>query len=83
MKIYNRYVITVAVVLLVTALLFIIGGQASLDLYFSIFVIEALIITELYIHFSKKSRRALNTIGIMLFGSFAIVLCLQVLKAVL
>ena len=83
MKIYNRYVITVAVVLLVTTLLLIIAGQALLDLYFSIYVIEALIVTELYIYFSKKSRRALNIISILLFGSFAFVFCLQVLEAVL
>jgi hypothetical protein len=83
LKIYNRYVVTVAVTLLVTTLIFIIAGQASLDLYFSVYVIEALIVTELYIYFSKRSRRALNMIGVMLFGSFAIVLCLQVIKAVL
>ena len=83
MKIYNRYVVTVAVVLLVTTLLLIIAGQAKLDLYFSIYVIEALIVTELFIYFSKKSRRALNIIGIILFGSFAFVFCLQVLEAVL
>jgi hypothetical protein len=83
LKIYNRYVITVAVALLVTTLLLIIAGQALLDLYFSIYVIEALIVTELFIYFSKKSRRALNIISILLFGSFAFVFCLQVLKAVL
>ena len=83
MKIYNRYVVTVAVVLLVTTLLLIIAGQAKLDLYFSIYVIEALIVTELFIYFSKKSRRALNIIGIILFGSFAFIFCLQVLEAVL
>jgi hypothetical protein len=83
MRIYNRYIITVAAALLVTTLLLIIAGQASLDLYFSIYVIEALIVTELYIYFSRKSRRALNIIGITLFGSSAIVLCLQVLKVIL
>ena len=83
MRIYNRYIITVAIVLLSTTVLLIALGQTSLDIYYSIYVIEALIVTELFVCFNKKSRQALNIVGIMLFGGFGIVLCLQVLKALL
>ena len=83
MTIYNRYFFTVAIVLLSTTVILIAAGQTSLDIFYSIYVIEALIVTELFVNFNKKSRRALNIIGVMLFGGFGIVLCLQVLKALL
>ena len=83
MTIYNRYFITVAIVLLSTTVILIAAGQTSLDIFYSFYVIEALIVTELFVNFNKKSRRALNIIGVMLFGGFGIVLCLQVLKALL
>lgn len=83
MKIYNRYFITVAIVLLSTTVILISAGQTSLDIFYSLYVIEALIVTELFVYFNKKSRRVLNIVGVLLFGGFGIVLCLQVLKALL
>ena len=83
MKIYNRYFISVAIVLLSTTVILIAAGQTSLDVFYSLYVVEALIVTELFVYFNKKSRRALNIVGVMLFGGFGIVLCLQVLKALL
>jgi len=82
-KIYNRYFITVAIVLLSTTVILISAGQTSLDIFYSLYVIEALIVTELFVYFNKKSRRVLNIVGVLLFGGFGIVLCLQVLKALL
>jgi hypothetical protein len=83
LKIYNQYFINVAIVLLATTVILIAAGQTSLDIYYSLYVIEALIITELFVYFSRKTRRALNIIGIMLFGGFGIVLCIQVFKALM
>ena len=83
MKIYSRYIITVAVVLLATTVLLVAAGQTSLDIYYSLYVIEALVVTELFVYFNKKSRRVLNIVGIMLFGGFGIVLCIQVLKTLM
>jgi len=83
LKIYNRYFITVATVLLSTTAILIAAGQTSLDIFYSLYVIEALIVTELFVYFNKKSRRVLNMVGVLLFGGFGIVLCLQVLKALL
>lgn len=83
MKIYNRYFVILAIVLLATTVILVATGQTSLDIFYSLYVIEALIVTELFVYFNKKSRRVLNVVGIMLFGGFCIVLCLQVLKALL
>jgi hypothetical protein len=83
LKIYNRYFVILAIVLLTTAVILVAMGQTSLDIFYILYVIEALIVTELFVYFNKKSRRVLNVIGVMLFGGFCIVLVLQVLKALL
>lgn len=80
MKIYNRYILTVALIILLTTVILIATGQNSLDIYFTAYVIEALIITELYAYFNNKARRGLTTVSTILFGGFLIALCLQVLK---
>ena len=80
MRIYNRYIITIALLLLLTTVILIATGQNSLDVYYTIYIVEALIVTELYIHFNNKARRGLNYVSTMLFGGFIIVLCFQALK---
>jgi hypothetical protein len=80
MKIYNRYILTVALVLLLTTVILIAVGQISLDIYYTVYVIEALIITELYVYFNSKARRGLTLVSTMLFGGFLIALCFQVFK---
>ena len=80
MKIYNGYILTVAILLLLTTVIMIATGQNSLDIFFTVYVIEALIITELYVYFNDKARRGLNMVSAVLFGGFAFALCLQVLK---
>lgn len=80
MKIYNRYALTVAALLLLTTVILIATGLNSLDIYYSTYVIEALIVTELYVYFNKKSRRGLNFVSVILFGGFAIIMCFQIFK---
>ena len=80
MKLYNRYILTVALLMLLTTVILIAAGQNSLDIYYTAYIIEALIITELYVHFNNKARRSLNMVSTMLFGGFVIALGLQVFK---
>ncbi len=80
MKIYNRYILTVAACLLLTAVLLIATGQQALDIYFTAFVIEALVITELFVYLDSNARRGLIYVSTVLFGGFLIVLYLQVVR---
>jgi len=80
MRLYNHYVLTVALLLLLTTVILIATGQNSLDIYYTIYVIEALIITELYVYFNNKARRGLTLVSTVLFGGFIIAFGLQVLK---
>jgi len=80
MRMYNRYVLTIALTLLLTTVILIATGQNSLDIYYTIYVIEAFIVTELYAYFNNKARRGLTLVSTMLFGGFVIVLFFQALK---
>ena len=80
MRLYNRYFLTVAILLLLTAVILIATGQKALDVYYTIFVIEALVITELFVYFNNKARRGLALVSIVLFGGFMIAFSVQVLN---
>lgn len=80
MKIYNRYIIVTALLLLLTTVILIATGQNSLSTYFTAYVIEALVITELYVYFNAKARRGLTSVSIILFCGFLFVVCLNVIN---
>jgi len=79
-KIYNNYILIVAVLLLLTTVILVAMGQNSLDIYYTVYVIEALIVTELYVYFNAKARRGLTMVSTILFGGFLVVVSLQVIK---
>lgn len=80
MKIYNIYILTVALLLLLTTVILAATGQTTISIYYTTFIMEAFVVTELFIHFSDKARRGLNLVSTILFGGFMIVLTLQVLR---
>ena len=80
MKIYNNYILIVAVLLLLTTVILVATGQNSLDIYYTVYIIEALIVTELYVYFNAKARRGLTMVSTILFGGFLVVVSLQVIK---
>ncbi len=77
MRIYNRYILIITLVLLLTTLILVATGQTVLSTYYIVYVLEALIITELYIHFNAKARRGLSSVSAILFGGFLLVICLK------
>ena len=80
MTLYNRYIIVVALLLLLSTVIMIATGQTALDMYFTVYVIEALIITELFVHFNNKARRGLTLVSTVLFGGFTLALCVQIIR---
>ena len=80
MKIYNNYILIVAILLLLTTIILVAIGQNSLDIYYTAYIIEALIVTELYVYFNTKARRGLNFVSAMLFAGFLFIVALQALK---
>ena len=80
MKILNNYILSIASLLLTTTVILVALGQNSMEVYYTIYVIEALIVTELYMHFSVKVRRALNSVSAILFAGFLFVILSNVIK---
>jgi hypothetical protein len=80
MKIYNSYILIVAVLLLLTTVILAVMKQEMLDVYYIVYVIEALVVTELYVYFSSKARRGLSLVSAILFGGFLFVVSLEVIK---
>ena len=80
MKIYNSYILITALLLLLTTVILMVTGQTSLDVYYIAYIIEALIITELYVYFNTKARRGLNIVSAVLFAGFLFIVSLEVIK---
>jgi hypothetical protein len=55
-------------------------GNTSLDSYYLIYFVEALIITELFAYFNRNTRRSLNYVCILLLAGFLVSLAAKVLK---
>ena len=80
MKIFNSYILIVAALLLLTTVILAAMGQEALDVYYTIYIIEALVVTELYVFLNPKARRGLSLISAILFGGFVFVVSLEVIK---
>ncbi len=80
MKLYNNYILTVAILLLATTIILVGLGQTSLDIYYTLYVIEALIVTELYVHFNARARRGLGIVTVGLLAGFLITVSLQIIR---
>jgi len=79
-KIYNSYILIIALLLLLTTVILVAVGQNSLDIFYTVYIIEALIVTELYVYFNTKARRGLNLVSAILFGGFLFIVSLKVIK---
>ncbi len=80
MRIYNNYILTVALLLLVTTPILIAMGQNALEVFYAVFIIEALVVTELYVYLSGKVRRQLNLVSAILFGNFSLIVLATIIK---
>ena len=83
MRIYNKYIIYLALAfcLINTVMAFL--GQNSLETYFIINILAYLIITLLYVYLNPRARRALNAIGIVLFAGFMVIISLKAIEILL
>lgn len=82
MRIYNSYIIFLALLLTLTTVILAAFGQENLRLYYTVYVIEALALTELYVYFSPRARRGLNVVGGILFAGFLVIAGLEVAEII-
>jgi len=67
-----------ALIFSVTSVVFAIAAVSNLGLCLTIYVIESLILTELFIYLNPKARRNLNRVNIVLFGLFLVLVAFEV-----
>jgi len=79
MTLYNRYFLTIATLFTFSTSVLAIFGQDKLDAYFTVYVIEYLIVTLLFVHLNPKARRLLDGMGYALFAVFGIIVALKVI----
>ena len=83
MRFYNRYILTTAALLLMTTVALVALGVGSLEVYYTVYVMETLIVTELYAHFNTSARRGLHIVSVVLFAGFAVIVLARVAKILL
>ncbi len=79
MRIYNSYVLTLALLLLATTPVLIGLGQTALETFCAVYIIEALVVTELYVYLNARVRRQLQLVSVILFGSFLMIMAFNII----
>jgi len=82
LRIYNKYIISLALAsgLINTALAFL--EQTDLGLYFTVNIITYLVITLFYVYLNPRARGALNTVGVVFFAGFVVVIALKLMEII-
>ncbi|MBI2852967.1 MAG: hypothetical protein HYX84_07710 [Chloroflexi bacterium] len=80
MRIYNKYLLTLALVMGAANSLLAFLGNNDLTNYFVVNIIICLGITLLFVHLNPRARTALNGINAVLFGGFAVIIALKIVE---
>jgi len=78
LRIYNRYIVSLALLLTLTTVILVTFGQDSLKIYYTLYVLEALALTELYVYFGPRARRELGVVSGLLSGGFVVIIGLEI-----
>ena len=82
MRIYNRYIVSLALAAGLVNTILAAFGQNDLSIYFTINTIVYLVITLLYVYLNPRARGALNTISVVLFAGFMVIVALNVMEII-
>ncbi len=80
MRVYNKYILSLALAACLINTLLALSGQDDLAIYVAINIIAYLIITLLYAYLNPRARRALNTIAAVSFAGFIVMVVLKVME---
>ena len=80
MRIYDRYLISLALAFGAINSILAFVGQEKLDVYFTINLIAYLVISLLFVYLNPRARKLLSAIGVVLFGGFLVIVALKVIE---
>ena len=70
MRLYDRYLLTLALLFTGTTVVLAVFRRQQIDLYFSLYLLEYLTTTFIFIYLHQRARRLLNGVGYILFTGF-------------
>ena len=79
MRIYNRYVISLAIAFGVINTIMAALRQNDLTVYFTVNLIAYMIISLVYVNLNPRARKLLNSTWVVLFSGF---MCIVILKVI-
>lgn len=80
MKTYDRYILILTSLFLLTTIILAVIGEVRLDLYFLVYLIAGLVLTELYIYLNPKAKKALNKVNYVLFAGFLVIVASKTME---
>jgi len=80
MRIFNRYLLTLAALFGLSTTILAAYGQSRLDAYFTVYVLEYLITTLLFVALDRRARRLLDGMGYILFAGFLGIVVMKVIE---
>ena len=80
MRIYNKYVVSLAVVTCLINTILAFMAEQDIAVYFTVNVIAYLVITLLYVYFNPRARKILNTVGVVFFAGFLVIVTLMAVE---
>jgi uncharacterized membrane protein YgdD (TMEM256/DUF423 family) len=82
LRTYNNYIVSLILASGAVNILLASLDQKDLGTYFIINALAYLVITLLYAYLNPRARKALNTIGAVLFAGFLLIVSLKVIEIV-
>ncbi len=83
MALYNRYVLSLALVICITTVVFAIIAISSLGLAFAVYVVECLVLTEFFIHLDPRARRNLSRVNYLLLALMMALVTVKLIEVIL
>lgn len=80
MRIYNNYIISLAVITCLLNVLLAFFGLDNLEIYFIANLIAYLVITLLYVYLNPRARKALGSVSAVAFTGFLVIVAIRVLE---
>lgn len=80
MRLFNRYLLTLGALFGLSTALLAAYGQDRLDAYFTVYVLEYLITTLLFVSLDRRARRLLDGVGYVLFAVFLAIVVRKVIE---
>jgi hypothetical protein len=80
LRLFNKMILTVALVFSIINVFLAFLGQNNIEIYFVANAIAFLLITLLYTYFNPRSRGALNTLSVVIFAGFLVIVAIKVME---